>query len=178
MDMNGLKLTDFGNHEEALELADTIIAQSVQEHGHQYAMISFGNPLTDKYFYIESKGRTKTWTQSYTKQIARSSNPKSLKAIQGSGVAEGLLDGSDVPGLAIEDDAGEVPKVFEKLKTVADVGRSHRCHGLPCDPISGFNGAHMVHASQTSAPHTHGISPTQQRLIILRRIETKKDRDR
>ena len=124
--MNGLSLRDFWSHEEALELADTIIAQSVQEHGHQYAMISFGNPLTDKYFYIESKGRTKTWTQTYTKKLSRTSNPKSLKAIQGSGVAEGLLDGSDVPGLAIEDDAGEVPKGFEKLKALADVGRLHR----------------------------------------------------
>ena len=125
MEMNGLSLRDFDTHEDALELADTIIAQSVQEHGHQYAMISFGAPLIDKYFYIESKGRTKTWTQTYTKKLSRTTNPKSLKAIQGSGVAEGLLDGSDLPG-ATEDDAGEVPKAFKKLKALADVGRLHR----------------------------------------------------
>ena len=88
-------------------------------------MISYGNPLTDRYFYVESQGRTKTWTSSHTKTLSRMNNPKTLKAIQAAGVADELVD-KDLDDEDKEEE-GEVPKTYEKLKALADVGRSHRC---------------------------------------------------
>ena len=123
MALNGLSLRDFESSEAALEVADQLIAQSIEEHGHQYAMISYGNALTDRYFYVESKGRPKTWTSSHTKTLSRANNAKTLKAIQAAGVADELLDGTH---LVADKDTAEVPKTFEKLKALADVGRLHR----------------------------------------------------
>ena len=91
LQLNGLRLADFDCKEEGLALADQLIAQSIEEHGHQFAMISYNNPLPDKYFYVEGKGRTKTWTRDYYKGAKRESNPKSLKALQDARVAETRL---------------------------------------------------------------------------------------
>ena len=122
MQLNGLALIEFETKEAGLEVADQLIAQSIEEHGHVFAMVSYNNPLTDKYFYVESKGRTKTWTRNYEKEVHRGFNPKTLKALTDASVADGLMDGAE---LETEEGAAEVPKVFEKLKALADVGRSH-----------------------------------------------------
>ena len=104
-------------------MADDLIAQSIEEHGHQFAAIEYGNPLLDKYFYVETKGRTKTWTSTHTKMLTRTNNPKNLKAIQASGVAEELLDKDALGGEQAQEELQGHP-LFERLKSLADVGRS------------------------------------------------------
>ena len=119
--MNGLSLADFSSHEEALKVADQLIQQSMHEYNHDMAVISYGNQLTDRYFYIKGQGRVKSWGKSEEKTIGKSLgnvSGKQLQALGNSGACLELLAGSSSNG-----DAG-ADKSLQKLKALFDVGKS------------------------------------------------------
>ena len=89
--MNGLGLKDFDTRKEAMETADQLIAQSVKEYGHKYACISYGNELTDKFFYVLQGGRTKTWYKDENKTLESTKNPKNAKMLADQGMFAELL---------------------------------------------------------------------------------------
>ena len=117
--MNGLSLKDFDTRKEAMETADQLIAQSVSEFGHKYACISYGNELTDKFFYVLQGGRTKTWFKNETKTLESTKNPKSAKMLADQGMFSELL--SVEQG---EQGPKTVSDVLKQLKSTGDVGRS------------------------------------------------------
>ena len=79
LQLSGMSLGDFPNREEALQTADELIAHSVAEYGHKYAAISYGNPLTDKFFYVQGKGRTKTWYKGEEKRCLKTATRRIRK---------------------------------------------------------------------------------------------------
>ena len=126
LQLNGLCLGDFPNREEALQTADELIAHSVAEYGHKYAAISYGNPLTDKFFYVQGKGRTKTWYKGEEKTLSKDSNPKNTKALTDMG---GF---GELGNLQPEKTESEE---LQKLKGTADMGRSWDLKGRSWDII-------------------------------------------
>ena len=118
LDMNGLSLRDFSSHDEALAVADELIAASIKEHNHKYAMISYGNKLTDKYFYVQGKGRTRTWYKDEGKTLEKSSSVKNVKMLSNSAVFGELVAGETKP------EETEADKKTEVLKGLTDAGRS------------------------------------------------------
>ena len=115
LDMNGLRLSDFATHDEALKVADELIAASMSEHNHQYAMISYGNKLTDKYFYVLGKGRTRTWFKGEEQGLHKNSTVKNLKMLSNKALFGELVEGDDN---AIDDKTKS-----EVLKGLADSAR-------------------------------------------------------
>ena len=117
--MNGMKLSDFPNHEEALSVADQLIAQSMHEFGHQLAVVSYGSVLTDKYFYIQSDGRTREWCKDRVKELSKAGAPKTAKALADGGVCPELLDTGKEAEVV-----GAAAAPLEEVQACADVARS------------------------------------------------------
>ena len=117
LQLNGLCLGDFASHDEALKVADELIAASVQEFQHQYATISYGNPLTDKYFYVLGKGRTRTWYKDEGKGLEKTSDVKNKKMLTNTSLFGELLAGEANTG-------SEEQKKMEVLRGLTDTGRS------------------------------------------------------
>ena len=117
--MNGMSLKDFDDRKEAMEVADQLIAQSVNEFGHKFACISYGNELTDRFFYVLQGGRTKTWCKDESKTLESTKNPKNVKMLADQGMFNEMLG-------ELEDakEENEPSKDFQKLKSSADLGRS------------------------------------------------------
>ena len=55
--LNGLSLSDFKTHVEALKVADEIVELNKKEMGHNYAPQEHSNPLLVKVFYIHGEGK-------------------------------------------------------------------------------------------------------------------------
>ena len=113
-----MSLRDFASHDEALAVADQLIKESMHEFNFEMAVMSFGHPLTDRFFYIKGKGRAKTWEKVETKSISKSINnasAKQMKALRDSGECAELL--GDIPEAQSDEAAQE-------LKATQDVAKS------------------------------------------------------
>ena len=71
--LNGMSIKDFGTQQEALEVADQIIAENMVEHEAQHNLnppkVSNVNPLLNKYFYVHDEGLKTSFTDSETKKL-------------------------------------------------------------------------------------------------------------
>ena len=93
MSFKGSSLQDFGSQEEAFKVADEIIAANKVEFEHDgVAKLSpSGNPLLDEFFFVQSKGKTRNWSQVEHKEMNQAAAPKSKKQIQAAGIfVEGM----------------------------------------------------------------------------------------
>ena len=93
MSFKGLSMSDFLSQEEAFKVADEIIAANKVEFEHDgVAKLSpSGNPLLDEFFFVQSKGKTRNWSQVEHKEMNQVAAPKSKKQIQAAGIfVEGM----------------------------------------------------------------------------------------
>ena len=61
--LNGLSLSDFKTHVEALKVAYEIVELNKKEMGHNYAPQEHSNPLLVKVFYVHGEGKKRSWMQ-------------------------------------------------------------------------------------------------------------------
>ena len=86
-------MSDFVSQEEAIKVADKIIAANQVEFEHRGAakLSPCGNPLLDEFFFVVSKGKTRNWSQVEHKEMNQAAAPKTKKQIQAAGIfVEGM----------------------------------------------------------------------------------------
>ena len=88
MSFKGLSMSDFVSQEEAIKVADEIIAANQVEFEHRGAakLSPCGDPLLDEFFFVQSKGKNRKWSQVERKEMNQIAAPKSKKQIQGAGI--------------------------------------------------------------------------------------------
>ena len=100
--LNGMSLSDFKNHNEALKVADEIVLQNQKEMGQSHAAQEYSNLLLVKVFYIRGEGKKRSWMQMENKIFIAEANVKSRQQLQEArGFIEGLgegMQGSDSAG--------------------------------------------------------------------------------
>ena len=93
MSFKGLSMSDFVSQEEAIKVADEIIAANQVEFEHRGAakLSPCGDPLLDEFFFVQSKGKNRKWSQVERKEMNQIAAPKSKKQIQAAGIfVEGM----------------------------------------------------------------------------------------
>ena len=94
LQLNGMTLSDFKNHSEALKTADEIVQQNQHETGNNYAPIDHTNPLLVKVFYVHHQGKKRMHNQIETKSFHAQADVKNKKQlIDGQAFLEALGDG-------------------------------------------------------------------------------------
>ena len=92
--LNGMRLSDFKNHNEALKVADEIVLQNQKEMGHSHAAQEHSNPLLVKVFYIHGEGKKRSWMQMENKIFIAEASVKNRGQLQEArGFIEGLGEG-------------------------------------------------------------------------------------
>lgn len=91
-----MRLSDFKTHDQALKVADDIVAQNKKDIGHDEKDMPHENPLLVRVFYIHGQGKKRTWSQSEKKELQLESDLKNVKQlgdasmfIEGMGVTAG-----------------------------------------------------------------------------------------
>lgn len=101
LELNGMRLSDFKTHAEALKTADQIVAQSKKDLGHNQPDIPHENPLLVKVFYVHGQGKKRSWSQNEKKEFVGESDVKSQKQLGDAAIfIEGLGVGSSSSGEA------------------------------------------------------------------------------
>ena len=88
-----MSLQDFCSQEEAFKVADEIIAANQVEFEHRGAakLSPCGDPLLDEFFFVLSKGKSRSFCQVEGKDMNQVAAPKSKKQIQAAGIfVEGM----------------------------------------------------------------------------------------
>ena len=113
--LNGLSLSDFKTHVEALKVADEIVELNKKEMGHNYAPQEHSNPLLVKVFYIHEEGKKMSYKQMESKVFTAEADVKNKKQLQdASSFMEGLGD-----GIQGGDSAGSSSVKIENVSFVA-----------------------------------------------------------
>ena len=118
-----MKIGDFNSIENAFEQADRFIARNKAEFGHNVTPMldSDGDPLMDRFYYVQGKGLNKTWGQKESQVV--SFKPKgeiTRKALEGVTSAMELLgENGGQKGVKDEHEAyKKLEKEIEALKIV------------------------------------------------------------
>ena len=123
MALNGLNMSDFNNHKEALATADDLIAENQKDFEHKEDPVIHTNPLLSKYFYVHGQGKKRTHSQAESKTFGGVSDVKTQKQLADSkAFAEGIgigSTGSSSSSVKIENLA------YSKMKQQKDTLRSH-----------------------------------------------------
>lgn len=109
---HGFALSDFGTRDEAIAMADELIQQNCEEFSHPLKVVksTSGNPMLDRFFYIKSKGRTRTWKQTEEQVLTGKTDVKSRKILEGVTSSLAIMGGSAPSGVKKENEA------YEKLE--------------------------------------------------------------
>ena len=95
LELNGMRLSDFSTHKEALKVADELVATNKKEMGHDQPDIEHTNPLLTKVFYVHGQGKKRTWAQVEKKDFKAEADIKSQKQVLDASVfIEGFGAGS------------------------------------------------------------------------------------
>ena len=118
-----MTIADFDSIENAFEQADRFIARNKAEFGHNVTPMldSDGDPLMDRFYYVQGKGLNKTWGQKESQVV--SFKPKgeiTRKALEGVTSAMELLgENGGQKGVKDEHEAyKKLSKEIEALKNV------------------------------------------------------------
>ena len=83
LQLNGLSLKDYSDQGSALEAADKLIKRAMIEYEYTFedhpAMIDAEDELLSRFYYMQGKGKTRTWSVDLIKTL---DNKKDLKAVE------------------------------------------------------------------------------------------------
>ena len=91
MSLNGMALSDFKTQAEALKVADALVLQNKEDHGHDGKMVEHEIPLLSKYTYFASHGKKRTFTQDEKKALSLDCDIKQAKQLRDSGLFQEAL---------------------------------------------------------------------------------------
>ena len=118
--MNGLKLADFKNQEEALNVANVLIEENKKEFEHDGGCQEVpGYPLLNKYFFVQGLGKKRTWSQSENKELEGEADVKNRKLLHEAGAFTEAL--GDQSPQALCDVKEEVPGKERLVKSIEAV---------------------------------------------------------
>jgi hypothetical protein len=95
LQLNGMNLSDFATHKEALKTADDIIAENKSIFDHDVAPIAHDNPLLIKYWYVHSEGKRRSHAQIEAKTFSGGADVKNKKQMVGAFI-EGFGDSAAI----------------------------------------------------------------------------------
>ena len=82
MQLNGLAVSDFTTTKEAVQVIEELVADNQKEYGHNEPKTEHAsNPLLNRYFYVHSDGRKRSWSQVTTKTMQMEGEVKNKKAL-------------------------------------------------------------------------------------------------
>ena len=123
MALNGLNMSDFNNHKEALATADDLIAENQKDFEHKEDPVIHTNPLLSKFFYVHGQGKKRTHSQAESKTFGGAADVKTQKQLADSkAFAEGIgigNTGSSSSSVKVENLA------YSKMVQQKDTLRSH-----------------------------------------------------
>ena len=136
--MNGLQLSDFKTWEEALAVADQLIAQNQADLDFTPEEKIHHNPLLSQYFYVQSHGKKKTWTQLESKTLEMESAVKNQKQMEELGAfIEGLGPASSESAAGssvVEQDDAEFRAMKDSLEQLRTSTYSYFIVRVKCAP--------------------------------------------
>ena len=128
-------MSDFETQEEALKVADDLIAQSKEDFGFEFQSIPHNNPLLERHFYKASDGKVHTVGDLEKKVISGSADVKPKGALLSIGDAKEITGGTSCF------DRADVKLEFPHLDAVQKSAETLRSFG------ANFRLAHLFNSS-------------------------------
>lgn len=119
LELNGLRMSDFKNHQEALKTADDFVKQNQKDFEHSHPDIKHDNPLLVKVFYVAGQGKKRTFKQDEKKEFTLDGDVKSQKQLQDASM---FIEGMGM-GVGSSSSGGDVKiehVAFAKMNTQKD----------------------------------------------------------
>ena len=86
-----MKLGDFESTEEAMKIAEEIVAQNAKDYGHQGERLYHPHPLLVRCWYVHGAGKERAWQSKDTTSITGTMEPKTKKGMEEIGAAALML---------------------------------------------------------------------------------------
>lgn len=119
---NGLSMSDFGDQEEALKVADEIIKVNAQEFEHEKdPIVHTSMPLLNRYWYVHSKGLKRTLENKEKKSVDLEADVKKLKDVQDAHI---FLEGMGASGSAGSSSVKVENPAYVRVNSVKDALKS------------------------------------------------------
>ena len=114
--LNGMALSDFGSHSEALKTADELIAMNKERFGHAGEKSEHPKmPLLSTFFYVTDEGKRRCISQTERKSLAASSALKTKRQVE-EATGHVQVDSGSKPSTPVKEEAsGKVLQIQAKL---------------------------------------------------------------
>ena len=114
--LNGMALSDFGSHSEALKTADELIAMNKERFGHSGEKREHPKmPLLSTFFYVSDEGKRRCISQTEHKSLTAASALKTKRQVE-EATGHVQVDTGSKPSTSVKEEAsGNVLQIQSKL---------------------------------------------------------------